>query len=207
MVRDQLAGCDDERVIAAMAALPRHWFVDPGARADAYGDHAMAIGSGQTISQPKVVAYMLAQLQVTPGCHVLDVGSGSGYAAALLAHLAGSQGFVDAVERQSALVEASRAVLAQLAESLDIAPIVLHFDDGSRGLSERGPFDRIHVGCGGEQVPAELLAALAPGGRMIIPIGPDGEQELRLITRDADGTVHTQHLWPVRFVPLLPGRA
>lgn len=207
MVRDQLRDDSDQRVQAAMAALPRHWFVPAGARSEAYGDHALAIGSRQTISQPRVVAFMLAQLAVEPGQRVLDVGAGSGYAAALLARLVAPDGVVEAVERQPLLVEAARAVLARCGRDPASVTIQLHHADGGIGLPERGPFDRIHVACADETVPPALLEQLAPGGRLIMPVGPEGEQELRLIRRDTDDTVHTQRLWPVHFVPLLRGRA
>lgn len=205
MLRDQLGDCDDPRVREAMAAVPRQWFVPPAAKADAYADSAMAIGAGQTISQPRVVAYMLAQLAVEPGQHVLDVGCGSGYAAALLARLAGPRGFVDAVERQPLLVAGARAVLSRCGDAPGSAPIVLHHADGGIGLPERGPFDRIHVACAHETVPPALLEQLAPDGRLIMPVGPEGEQELRLITRDGDAQPVTERLWAVRFVPLLEG--
>lgn len=206
MVRDQLGDCRDPRVLAAMAAVPRHWFVPAGAADAAYGDHALAIGAGQTISQPRVVAFMLERLAVEPGMRVLDVGSGSGYTAALLAHLAGPAGEVHAVERHAILVAEARRRLAACAAAEATAPVHCHHADAAIGLPDRAPFDRIHVGCAIGELPDELVEQLVPGGRLIVPLGPDGrEQELRLVHRPADGPVTSERLWPVRFVPMLRG--
>ncbi len=194
MVRDQLADCPDARVIAAMAALPREDFVPPDARACAYADGALPISAGQTISQPRVVALMLAALRLAPGQRVLDVGCGSGYAAALLADLV-APGPVIAVERQSTLVEPARTRLAG-------RNVAVHLADGSIGWPGGAPYDAIHVAAAATEVPAALLAQLAPGGRLVIPVGPDGEQELWLYE---NGT--RVSLGPVRFVPFLSGTA
>jgi protein-L-isoaspartate(D-aspartate) O-methyltransferase len=193
MVRDQLADCPDPRVVTAMAALPREDFVPRDARACAYADGALAIGSGQTISQPRIVATMLAALRLGPGMRVLDVGCGSGYAAALLADLVAPDGSVVALERQGALVGPARERLAGRRVT------VLHAD-GTDGWPTGGPFDAIHVAAAAEDVPPALLAELAPGGRLVIPLGPEGVQELWLY----EGGVRTS-LGPVRFVPFLPG--
>ena len=194
MVRDQLADCPDPRVVAAMAALPREDFVPPDARACAYADGALPISAGQTISQPRVVALMLAALRLVPGQRVLDVGCGSGYAAALLADLV-APGPVFAVERQSSLVEPARARLAGRNVAVPLA-------DGSVGWPAGAPYDAIHVAAAADAVPSALLAQLAPGGRLVIPLGPEGEQELWLY----EGGGRTS-LGPVRFVPFLPGTA
>ncbi len=193
MVRDHLAGIDDHRVLAAMAAVPRHAFVPEDARALAYDDGARPIGNGQTISQPRVVALMLAALSLRPGMRVLDVGAGSGYAAALLAHLV-APGSVLALERQGDLVARTRPVLQALAPQVDLR----HAD----GLAiEEGPFDAIHIGCACTEPPRALIAHLAPGGRLIAPVGPhDGVQRLLLV--DATGE---RWLEDVLFVPALPG--
>jgi protein-L-isoaspartate(D-aspartate) O-methyltransferase len=197
MVRDQLVECPDPRVIAAMAELPREDFVPPDARGDAYADGALPIGAGQTISQPRVVATMLAALRLAPGMRVLDVGCGSGYAAALLAALVAPGGSVVAVERQAALVGPASTRLAPLG-------VAVHHADGSAGWPDGAPYDAIHVAAAAEngEAPAALLAQLAPAGRLVIPLGPPDAQELWLF---ADGT--RQSLGAVRFVPFLPGTA
>jgi protein-L-isoaspartate(D-aspartate) O-methyltransferase len=206
MVRDQLGDIRDERVRAAMAAVPRHCFVPPGARAEAYGDHPLPIGCDQTISQPVVVAYMLEELRLEPGQSVLDVGSGCGYVAALLAHLVGPQGVVNAVERQHLLLEESRMRLARFTGHGDVAPVICRLADGAYGLAEHAPYDRIHVACACPAVPVDLLAQLAENGRMILPVGEVlGAQELVRIDKDAEGRDSRHLRWPVRFVPLREG--
>jgi len=194
MVRDQLADCPDSRVVAAMAALPREDFVPSDARACAYADGALPISAGQTISQPRVVAMMLAALRLAPGMRVLDVGCGSGYAAALIADLV-APGPVFAIERQSALVAPARARLVG-------RHITVHHADGTVGWPDDAPYDAIHVAAAADEVPAALLAQLAPGGRLVIPLGPDRAQELWLY----EGGARTS-LGGVRFVPFLPGTA
>lgn len=193
MVRDQIAACGDARVIATMAALPREDFVPPDSRGAAYADGALPIGSGQTISQPRMVACMLAALRLQPGMRVLDVGCGSGYAAALLADLVAPGGSVVAVERIAALAAAARLRLAGRA-------VAVHHADGAAGWPASAPYDAIHVAAAAEVVPAALLAQLKPDGRLVIPLGADGAQELWLYS---GGT--RVHLGPVAFVPFLPG--
>lgn len=193
MVRDQLAACADPRVVAAMAALPREDFVPPDARATAYADGALAIGSGQTISQPRMVAQMLAALSLRPGMRVLDVGCGSGYAAALLADLVAPGGSVIAIERIAALIEPARRRLHGRAVTVQHA-------DGGDGWSDGAPYDAIHVAAVASEIPPALLAQLAPGGRLVIPLGQGEEQELWLCV---DG--QRSNLGPVSFVPFMPG--
>ena len=205
MIRQYLVDHIDPAVREAMAHLPRQWFVPTGAGASAYDDSALAIGSQQTISQPRVVARMLSDLALQPGLAVLDVGSGSGYVAALLARILGASGQVYACERQATLVAESRAAIGAAAQADNCAPVMLRHADGALGWPEHAPFDRIHVACAANDVPAELIDQLTPGGIMVIPIGPEGEQELRVIRKDADGTVHSERSWAVRFVPLLGG--
>lgn len=193
MVRDQLADCQDTAVRAAMAELPRHAFLPAGLRAGAYDDCARAIGAGQTISQPRLIAAMLAALRVRPGDRILDIGAGSGYAAALLARLA-APGAVLAIERQGGLIAATRARLARFAPTVD-----LRHGDGL-ALAD-GTFEVIHVAAACDSRPAGLIARLSAGGRLLAPVGAaDGPQRLLLV---ADG----RETWldEVLFVPGLPG--
>jgi len=201
LVETALAGFT-ERTREAMAAVPRHWFMDD--RAFAYADTAMPIGSGQTISQPYVIAAMLDALAPAPGEAVLDVGSGSGYVSALLARLVGPEGVVYALERHRALVEASRRPLAAVAGD-ETAPVILACADAFAGLAERAPFDGIHVGCAAVDTPPALLEQLAPGGRLVLPTGRAGAQDLWLHELGENGCTARTHLLAVRFVPMLPG--
>ncbi len=201
MVRDLLGPGVDPRVAAAMADLPRHAFVPPEFASAAYEDRALAIGSGQTISQPRVVAAMLTALALRPGQAVLDVGAGSGYAAALISRLVGPGGQVIAIERQGPLTPMTLARLETFAPDVD-----LRCADALRGTPEGHRFAAIHVACACVDEPAALLAQLAPGGRMVLPLGPhDGDQRLRLITRTTDGRWRRCDLDRVRFVPALAG--
>ena len=194
MVRDHLAGIDDPRVLAAMAAVPRHAFVPEDARALAYDDGARPIGNGQTISQPRVVALMLAALALRPGMRVLDVGAGSGYAAALLAHLV-APGSVLALERQGDLVARTRPVLQALAPQVDLR----HAD----GLAiEEGPFDAILLGGSVCEVPQVLLDQLALGGRLIAIVGEEPVMQTTLFTRVGPQSWHTKVLWDTLAPPL-----
>jgi protein-L-isoaspartate(D-aspartate) O-methyltransferase len=198
MVRDQLADCPDPRVVAAMADLPRHAFVPAGLRASAYDDTPLAIGCGQTISQPRLVARMLALLAPAPGMTVLDVGAGSGYAAALLALLVGPTGRVVAVERQGGLVAATRRVLAVHAPTVEL----VHGDAVAVAADLR--CDAIHVACAWPAIPAALLACLAPCGVLIAPAGAQehGQHLLRCHAGQPP-----EILEPVLFVPGLAGPA
>jgi len=184
----------DERVLAAVAAVPRHLFVPEALSRFAWENTALPIGAGQTISQPVVVARMCELLQLTGTEQVLDVGAGSGYHAAILAHLAR---VVWGIERKSKLAEHARRNLA--AAGIDNVHVVV--GDGSRGLSEEAPFDAINVAAAAHDVPAALTEQLADGGRLIAPI--DGrEQRLLLVRRDGD-LLERSYLDPVRFVPLV----
>jgi protein-L-isoaspartate(D-aspartate) O-methyltransferase len=166
----------------------------------AYSDRAMPIACGQSISQPYVVAYMTEQLRVGPQHYVLEVGTGSGYQAAVLSRLVKK---VTGIERYRTLAQTARARLASL--GYDNVEVIV--GDGLAGAPDRAPFDRIIVTAAAEQVPEALLAQLADGGTMILPLGPHGaHQSLVRLTRTAGGIARTD-LIEVRFVPLLPGQA
>lgn len=188
-------GVRDARVLSAMRAVPRHAFVPEGLQSQAYEDAPLPIGSGQTISQPYMVAVMTAALKLQGGERVLEVGAGCGYQAAVLAQLARE---VVTVEYRADLAAATAARLAQM----QYESIHVHCGDGTLGLPEMGPFDAILVAAGAPAVPAPLLAQLAEGGRMVIPVGDLENQELRFIERSRD-TFLTTVLDTCRFVPLI----
>jgi protein-L-isoaspartate(D-aspartate) O-methyltransferase len=199
MVRAQLAGrgTRDARVLAAMGMLPRHEFVPEPLRRDAYEDHPLPIGEGQTISQPYIVAAMLELLTLQPTDRVLEVGTGSGYVTALLAVLCGH---VFSVERHASLAASAGATLARLG----YRNVTIKVGDGSEGWSEHEPFDAILVSAATAEVPLALLAQLKEGGRMIIPVGSPTSQVLQLI-RKVGGHSEVRVLEGCRFVPLVGG--
>jgi protein-L-isoaspartate(D-aspartate) O-methyltransferase len=196
MVRRQLEarGIADERVLGAMRQVPRHQFVPPRRRASAWEDRALPIGHGQTISQPYVVARMTELLQVRADDTVLEIGTGSGYQAAVLSVLAKR---VHSIEIVPELAAESRARLAELG----FANVEVVTGDGYLGLQAHAPFPRILVTAAPDHVPQPLLDQLAVGGRMVIPVGA-WDQEIRVIERSEDGFEETRDL-PVRFVPLV----
>jgi len=192
------SGIADDAVLAAMAAVPRHAFVDAALASRAYEDTALPIGFEQTISRPYVVARMLAAVRAGRALgRALEVGTGCGYQAAVLARLA-AEAF--SIERIGALAEKARANL----RPLRIANLRLVHGDGFLGLPEAAPFDAIVVAAAPREVPKALLEQLAPGGRLAIPVG-DEEQELRVIERTASG-FREHRLDPVRFVPMRVGK-
>lgn len=198
MVRDHLAarGIRDGRVLAAFGRVPRERFVPPGLREAAYGDHPLPIGHGQTISQPYIVAFMAEALHLAGAERVLEIGSGSGYATAILAELVPE---VWGIEREPELVQAARETLAGL-ECAD--RIHLRVGDGAMGWAEAAPFEAILLSCAAEDLPRELLDQLEAGGRLIFPEGPvEGPQDLVRLTRRGS-TLVRESLLPVRFVPL-----
>jgi protein-L-isoaspartate(D-aspartate) O-methyltransferase len=199
MVEQQLRerGITDERVLAAMTRVPRHEFTPEPFRHQAYADHPSPIGEGQTISQPYIVALMLQALALTSSDKVLEVGTGSGYLTALLAELAAQ---IVSVERHFALADEARALLA----SLGYTNVKVIAADGSLGFSPCAPYDAIVVSAAAPEVPPALLAQLAEGGRMIIPVGSSDSQQLHLIhIRNGQPLTTLREL--CRFVPLLPG--
>jgi protein-L-isoaspartate(D-aspartate) O-methyltransferase len=200
MIEKQLMARDftDAKVIEAIKAVPRHIFVDEALWPRAYGDTPLPIGYGQTISQPYIVALMTEALALQPTDRVLEIGSGCGYQSAVLSHLSAE---VYAVERLTALVEKSRATL----KKLNLTNIFVKIGDGLKGWPEMAPFDAILVAAFSERVPKVLLEQLAPGGKMIIPLGPADSQVLVLITKDKNGEIERQTLVACRFVPLIEG--
>jgi protein-L-isoaspartate(D-aspartate) O-methyltransferase len=198
MVESQLRerGISDPRVLDAMQRVPRHEFVPEPYRAQAYEDHPLPIGDGQTISQPYIVARMLEALQLTPGDKVLEVGTGSGYVTALLAELAAQ---VFSVERHASLAESARKLLA----TLGYTNVHVFTGDGALGLPACAPFDAILVSAAALSVPPALPSQLREGGRMIIPVGSPDSQQLQFI-RMVDGQPVNSLRELVRFVPLVP---
>jgi protein-L-isoaspartate(D-aspartate) O-methyltransferase len=194
-------GISDQAVLRAMDEVPREHFVMAECLDSAYADRALPIACGQTISQPYVVAYMTERLEVEPPHRVLEIGTGSGYQAAVLSRLAGE---VVTVERYRTLAEAAR----QRLKTLGYGNIIVLLGDGFLGEPEQGPFDRVMVTAAAEAVPPALIEQLAPGGKMLLPLGPrEGAQHLVKITKATDGGFNREELIAVRFVPLLPGQA
>lgn len=190
-------GITDEAVLAAIGAVPRHFFLDKAFEEHAYDDKPFPIGNQQTISQPFTVAYQSALLQIQKGDRVLEIGTGSGYQAAILAVL-GARVFT--VERQETLYQKSKALL----QELKFHSVRCFFRDGTLGIPESAPFNKIIVTAGATDVPEALLKQLTPGGIMIIPVGMD-EQEMLRITRVEGNKFETDRLDTFRFVPFLGG--
>lgn len=197
MVQEQLLNRDihDPRTLAAMTEVPRHWFVDDAMQGRAYGDHPLPIGAGQTISQPYIVAFMTQALRLEGGEKVLEIGTGSGYQAAVLSRLC-SQVFT--VERINSLLAGARRIF----DRLRYFNIRSKLDDGTMGWTEFAPYDAIMVTAGGPEIPAPLIAQLADPGRLIIPVGDQHEQVLQLLEKKA-GKVEITLLAGVRFVDLV----
>ena len=197
MVQRQLRERDieDERVLAAMERVPRELFVPPDVRDHAYADAALPIGGGQTISQPYMVARICEALALAGNEHVLDVGSGSGYQAAVLAELAAE---VDTIERIPELAELARANLA----AAGYGRVRVHVGDGTRGLPERAPFDAIAVAAAAPELPQMLYEQLEPRGRLVVPVGRRRVQRLEVVVRSPEGPAVIRSV-PCRFVPLV----
>jgi len=189
-------GLADAAVLEAMRQVPRHEFVPPSAVRRAYDDCPLSIGCGQTISQPYIVAYMTAALELQPGHKVLEIGTGSGYQAAVLSELTPH---VYTIEIIRALGDEAKKRLERLGYKTAQCKVA----DGYHGWPEHGPFDAIIVTCAAGSVPPPLIKQLKPGGRMCIPVGPPGHtQQLILVTKDAEGKVRSKSLMAVVFVPL-----
>jgi protein-L-isoaspartate(D-aspartate) O-methyltransferase len=196
MVDDTIAnrGVKDPRVIAAMRKVKRHELVPPELRPRAYEDNPLPIGYEQTISQPYVVAAMTEAAQIAPGEKVLEIGTGSGYQAAVLAELGADVYSIEIVEP---LATRTHQLLARMGYD----KLHLRIGDGYKGWPEAAPFDAVIVTAAPEKIPQPLLDQLAVGGRLVIPVGKAGDQDLRVITRSKDGTT-SESLFPVRFVPM-----
>jgi protein-L-isoaspartate(D-aspartate) O-methyltransferase len=197
MVADQLAarGIRDPQVLAAMGTVPREAFVDPGDRRRAYEDGPIDIGRGQTMSQPYMVALICETAAVGPDDRVLDVGTGSGYQAAVLAELARE---VHTIERIEQLVERAREKLA----AAGYGRVVVHEGDGSLGLPELAPFDAVTVAAAAPGLPEALYDQLAPGGRLVVPVGDRRGQRLEVAVKSPQGPAIV-HSVACRFVPLV----
>ena len=192
-------GVSDSATLHALRQLPRHEFVPPEHRGRAYGDHPLPIGYGQTISQPYIVAYMTEQLHPKPGMKILEVGTGSGYQAAVLGEI-GCRVFT------MELVEALASSATERLARLGFDSITVMHGDGHYGWPDEAPFDAVIVTAAAGYIPPALIDQLKPGGRMIIPVGNVyGIQHLVLAEKHEDGKMRTRNLLPVRFVPLLSG--
>jgi protein-L-isoaspartate(D-aspartate) O-methyltransferase len=197
MVRLQIEkrGVVDQAVLAAMRTVPRHLFVPPEWIEQAYQDHPLPIGHGQTISQPYIVAWMTELLQVKPGDKILEIGTGSGYQASVLAEL----------ECQVYTIEIVEALAVQAAERLaerGYGNITTRHGDGYFGWEEVAPFDAIIVTCAPDHIPPPLVQQLKEGGRMVVPVGPPGGYQSMFLVTKENGEVKSQNLGGVRFVPL-----
>jgi len=197
MVDQQLRarGIADERVLAAMARVPRHAFAPEPYRVQAYEDHPLPIGEEQTISQPYIVALMLEDLALSPRDKVLEVGTGSGYVTAILAELVAE---VISIERHPSLADEARRLLA----NMGCKNVRVLAGDGSRGVPEFAPYDAIIVSAAAPELPQALVKQLAEGGRMIIPVGGNDSQQLQFIYKE-NGELHARLRELCRFVPLV----
>jgi protein-L-isoaspartate(D-aspartate) O-methyltransferase len=197
MVERQLRrrGIADERVLAAMGEMPREEFVPERYRSRAYSDSALPIGEGQTISQPWIVAAICQALALSGDERVLEIGSGSGYSAAVLSRLAAA---VIGVERHESLADRARAALA----ALSVDNVELHVGDGSRGVPERAPFEAVAIHATAPAPPRTLLGQLADGGRLVVPLAADRADLLTVFRRHGE-ELRSEAIGPCRFVPLI----
>ncbi|MDX2112357.1 MAG: protein-L-isoaspartate(D-aspartate) O-methyltransferase [Alphaproteobacteria bacterium] len=190
-------GIHDTAVLSAMEQTPREYFVEQPFFEHAYDDTALPISSGQTISQPSVVAQMTLALELLPSHRVLEIGTGSGYQAAILARLSRR---VYTIERHKELL----LTATQRFKELRLGNIVTRLGDGSKGWREAAPYDRIIVTAAAGQIPAALVEQLVPGGVMVVPVGSSAENQMLVrLRKDAAGMISTEHLMSVRFVPLV----
>ena len=187
-------------VVEAMKAVRRHIFVPERAREDAYADHPMDIGEGQTISAPHMVGIMMEQLDLSRGHKVLEVGGGSGYHAAVTAHIVGPSGHVYTVERFASLAERAKKNIEEAGYSAVVTVVV---GDGSKGLLAHAPYDRIFVACAAPDVPAPLLEQLKEGGKMLVPVGTGHFGQDLILVEKRNGKVVKSDLGGCIFVPLI----
>lgn len=197
MVNEQLVvrGISNEKVLEAMKTVPRHLFVDDAMRNRAYGDHPLPIAAGQTISQPFIVAFMTQMLGLAGSEKVLEIGTGSGYQAAVLSRIVDQ---VYTVERINGLLAGARKLFSELR----YYNIQAKLDDGTMGWPENGPYDAVIVTAGGHKIPPPLIDQLADNGKLIMPVGDQNLQVLKLLTKK-EGAVEITDLDPVRFVDLI----
>jgi protein-L-isoaspartate(D-aspartate) O-methyltransferase len=198
MLREQIAGrgIRDPRVLEALRKVPRHLFIPAAERGRAYSDGPVPIGQGQTISQPYIVALMTELVRPQSGDRVLEIGTGSGYQAAVLAQLVSH---VYTIELEDSLARTAAAVLRELKYD----NVTVRTGDGYAGWPEHAPFDIVIVTAAPEQIPQPLIDQLKPGGRLIVPVGPRfSVQQLQLLEKDASGATTTRNISPVMFVPL-----
>ena len=198
MVQQQIEtrGVTDPNVLKAMKAVPRHLFVPTQYRKNAYGDYPLPIGKGQTISQPYIVAFMSAVLHLKPNDRILEIGTGSGYQAAVLAELGCN---VYSIEIIASLGEKAKETLNELGYS----NVHIRIGDGHRGWPEEAPFDAIIVTCAPEKIPPALIEQLKEGGRLIIPVGESGGIQQLVLAVKKDGCLDSRSVLPVRFVPMV----
>ncbi len=192
-------GILDEDILEAIYRVPRHLFLDSGFLRHAYEDKPFPIGSGQTISQPYTVAFQTELLQVKPGDRVLEIGTGSGYQACVLAAL-GAEVF--SVERQKKLYEKARVFLPRLGFQVN-----LFYGDGYTGLPDYAPFDEILITAAAPEIPQVLFEQLKPGGVLVCPVGGGNIQTMVRFTKQQDGSLAEEHFGKFRFVPMLPKKA
>jgi len=197
MVEEQLIprGINDQKTLQVMGTVPRHLFVEDAMQARAYGDHPLPIGSGQTISQPYIVALMTQALELQGHERILEIGTGSGYQAAILSRICER---VYTIERIDSLLGKARRIF----DRLRYHNIVSRIDDGTIGWPDQAPFDAILVTAGGPKIPEPLVQQLADPGRLVIPVGNQQEQELQLLTKK-DGDISIRTIEQVRFVNLI----
>ncbi len=200
MVAQQIVarGIEDKAVIKAMKLVPRHLFVPGKYRAHAYGDYPLPIGEGQTISQPYIVAFMTQALNLTPSDKVLEIGTGSGYQAAILAEIVKEVYTIEIIEPLGRKAQ-------QLLSTLGYKNVFVRLGDGYRGWPEKAPFDAIIVTCAPEDIPGPLVEQLAEGGRLIIPVGKRNHIQKLVLGIKRNGKLEASVLLPVRFVPMLRG--